>query len=271
MRCPFCHNADSRVIDSREADEGATTRRRRSCPKCRSPVHHRRGGGPRRRQAQRGQRAVQPLQGGRRRPAGLPGPAGRRGPAAAARPAGRGRHPRHRRGRGARATRSGWPSCGRSASSTRSPTCASPASTASFTSRGGLREGDRRAARRAQLRCRHAPTPSADGTRPRPAPSPATRELSVPPARHRPRARSIAALPQPPIHPASHPRARRPGRAPHHDRDRRPPGRLTHPPHGQGAEPGQGPEDQARLHHRRCAPLRRGDLGAPRRRHDQLA
>ena len=34
MRCPFCHNADSRVIDSREADEGATTRRRRSCPTC---------------------------------------------------------------------------------------------------------------------------------------------------------------------------------------------------------------------------------------------
>jgi transcriptional repressor NrdR len=34
VRCPFCHNADSRVIDSREADEGATTRRRRSCPKC---------------------------------------------------------------------------------------------------------------------------------------------------------------------------------------------------------------------------------------------
>src|SRR3954462_14175966 len=34
MRCPFCHNPDSRVIDSREADEGATTRRRRSCPKC---------------------------------------------------------------------------------------------------------------------------------------------------------------------------------------------------------------------------------------------
>jgi transcriptional repressor NrdR len=34
VRCPFCHNADSRVIDSREADEGATTRRRRSCPAC---------------------------------------------------------------------------------------------------------------------------------------------------------------------------------------------------------------------------------------------
>src|SRR3712207_8385199 len=34
FRSPFCHNADSRVIDSREADEGATTRRRRSCPAC---------------------------------------------------------------------------------------------------------------------------------------------------------------------------------------------------------------------------------------------
>jgi transcriptional regulator NrdR family protein len=29
MRCPFCHNPDSRVVDSRETDEGATTRRRR--------------------------------------------------------------------------------------------------------------------------------------------------------------------------------------------------------------------------------------------------
>jgi transcriptional repressor NrdR len=34
MRCPFCHNSDSRVVDSRETDEGATTRRRRSCPGC---------------------------------------------------------------------------------------------------------------------------------------------------------------------------------------------------------------------------------------------
>ncbi|MGY1742590.1 MULTISPECIES: transcriptional regulator NrdR [unclassified Blastococcus] len=34
MRCPFCHNPDSRVIETREADEGATTRRRRSCPAC---------------------------------------------------------------------------------------------------------------------------------------------------------------------------------------------------------------------------------------------
>jgi len=34
VRRPFCHNPDSRVIDSREADEGSTTRRRRACPGC---------------------------------------------------------------------------------------------------------------------------------------------------------------------------------------------------------------------------------------------
>ena len=34
MRCPFCRQPDSRVIDSREVDEGQTTRRRRSCPEC---------------------------------------------------------------------------------------------------------------------------------------------------------------------------------------------------------------------------------------------
>jgi transcriptional repressor NrdR len=34
VRCPFCHNPDSRVIETREAEEGATTRRRRSCPAC---------------------------------------------------------------------------------------------------------------------------------------------------------------------------------------------------------------------------------------------
>ena len=34
MHCPFCRNPDSRVIDSRTADEGAAIRRRRSCPEC---------------------------------------------------------------------------------------------------------------------------------------------------------------------------------------------------------------------------------------------
>lgn len=34
MRCPFCRYADSRVIDSREIDDGQAIRRRRSCPEC---------------------------------------------------------------------------------------------------------------------------------------------------------------------------------------------------------------------------------------------
>ena len=34
MHCPFCKNPDSRVIDSRTADDGAAIRRRRSCPEC---------------------------------------------------------------------------------------------------------------------------------------------------------------------------------------------------------------------------------------------
>jgi transcriptional repressor NrdR len=34
MRCPFCRHADSRVVDSREVDEGQAIRRRRSCTKC---------------------------------------------------------------------------------------------------------------------------------------------------------------------------------------------------------------------------------------------
>jgi transcriptional repressor NrdR len=34
MRCPSCHTNDSKVIDSREADEGMSIRRRRSCLQC---------------------------------------------------------------------------------------------------------------------------------------------------------------------------------------------------------------------------------------------
>ncbi|MEX5633202.1 transcriptional regulator NrdR [Parafrankia sp. FMc2] len=34
MRCPFCRHSDSRVVDSREAEEGAAIRRRRSCSAC---------------------------------------------------------------------------------------------------------------------------------------------------------------------------------------------------------------------------------------------
>jgi transcriptional repressor NrdR len=34
MHCPFCRFPDSRVVDSRETDDGAAIRRRRSCPDC---------------------------------------------------------------------------------------------------------------------------------------------------------------------------------------------------------------------------------------------
>jgi len=32
--CPYCRNPDSRVMDSRTADDGAAIRRRRACPSC---------------------------------------------------------------------------------------------------------------------------------------------------------------------------------------------------------------------------------------------
>ena len=34
MRCPFCSFEDSRVIDSRSVENGASIRRRRECPQC---------------------------------------------------------------------------------------------------------------------------------------------------------------------------------------------------------------------------------------------
>jgi transcriptional repressor NrdR len=34
LRCPFCSNADTAVVDSREADEGSVIRRRRRCLAC---------------------------------------------------------------------------------------------------------------------------------------------------------------------------------------------------------------------------------------------
>jgi transcriptional repressor NrdR len=34
MKCPFCGNEDSKVIDSRPSDEGERIRRRRECIKC---------------------------------------------------------------------------------------------------------------------------------------------------------------------------------------------------------------------------------------------
>ena len=34
MHCPFCQHEDTRVIDSRVSDDGASIRRRRECPSC---------------------------------------------------------------------------------------------------------------------------------------------------------------------------------------------------------------------------------------------
>ena len=34
MHCPFCHHEDTRVIDSREIEDGLQVRRRRECEKC---------------------------------------------------------------------------------------------------------------------------------------------------------------------------------------------------------------------------------------------
>ncbi|MGI9009453.1 MAG: transcriptional regulator NrdR [Streptosporangiaceae bacterium] len=34
MYCPYCRHPDSRVIDSRAAEDGVAIRRRRSCPEC---------------------------------------------------------------------------------------------------------------------------------------------------------------------------------------------------------------------------------------------
>jgi transcriptional repressor NrdR len=34
VHCPFCRHPDSRVVDSRDYDDGAAIRRRRSCPAC---------------------------------------------------------------------------------------------------------------------------------------------------------------------------------------------------------------------------------------------
>jgi transcriptional repressor NrdR len=34
MRCPFCAHPDTQVVETRDSDEGDSTRRRRKCPSC---------------------------------------------------------------------------------------------------------------------------------------------------------------------------------------------------------------------------------------------
>src|SRR3990167_5540122 len=36
MHCPFCNHPETKVIDSRDTQEGRATRRRRECGKCRA-------------------------------------------------------------------------------------------------------------------------------------------------------------------------------------------------------------------------------------------
>ncbi len=99
MHCPYCRNTDTRVLDSRVADDGGSIRRRRTCSACERrfttvelmqlTVLKRSGAS----------RAVHPRQGDLRRPEGLQGPPGHRGPARLPRPGRRGRAPaRGRRG-----------------------------------------------------------------------------------------------------------------------------------------------------------------------------
>lgn len=54
MHCPFCRHPDSRVVDSREADEGQAIRQQALVPRVRPPFHHRRDRRAGRREAQRG-------------------------------------------------------------------------------------------------------------------------------------------------------------------------------------------------------------------------
>ena len=47
MRCPFCSTDDTRVLDSRDSNEGAVIRRRRECEACkRRFTTYERHGGP---------------------------------------------------------------------------------------------------------------------------------------------------------------------------------------------------------------------------------
>ncbi len=78
----------------RATDDGTAHPPPSPVPRVRPPVHHGRDREPVGRQALRRHRAVQPRQGPRRRPQGLPGPPGHRGRPRPARPAGRGDHPR---------------------------------------------------------------------------------------------------------------------------------------------------------------------------------
>ena len=174
VRCPYCRHPDSRVVDSREQDEGQVIRRRRSCQDC----------GKRFTTVEEATLAVIKRSGvtepfsrqkvDQRRPPGLPGPPGRRGRAGPAGADGRGQHPGHRVGRGAGTRgRPGHPRSVAGARRGRLPAVRQRLPVVQLDR--GLREGDRRPARRA--------SPSQDQQPPTPArPAGGRSTASAPPS-----------------------------------------------------------------------------------------
>ena len=261
MHCPFCRHTDSRVVDSPRRP--TTARRSAGAGSARSAA----GASPpsRRRSLTVVKRsgATEPFSRdkvARRRPQGLPGPPGQRGRPGAARPSG------SRRASGPQGS------------------AEIDAHEVGLAILGPLRELDEVAYLRfasvyrafesledfeaeiALLRAEREAT----GVEPAPAAGRRTRR-----AEHAQHDRST---PAPPTQPA---RTSRTGAlsVPPRDTSTRAEPRSGRPAMTettgarrrgtQGARK-QGPDDRAGLHHRRRAPLRRGHLGAPRRRPDQL-
>ena len=265
MHCPYCRNTDTRVLDS-----PGRRRRRRDPPPALLPraaskrFTHRRADAADGAQALRRDRAVHPREGDRRRPQGLQGPPGLRGRPGLPRPGGRGRAARRAAGPRSRPTRSGWRSSARCASSTRSPTCGSRASTAPSSPPTTSRPRSRCCA------------PSARRRSPPGEPSPPASTVSPPRADHRlPGASWGSCVPGTPTQP--HQRHAAPARRSRPIQQRRHRGNeehgMTETVSGgsarQRARKRQGPEDRAGLQHRGRAPLRRAHLGASRRRPDR--
>ena len=101
MHCPFCRSTDTRVLDSRVAEDGSAHPSPPDLPGLREAVHHRRADAADRDQAQRHHRAVHPREGHRRRTQGVQGPPGLRGRPGPAGPDRRGHPARRRLRRGA--------------------------------------------------------------------------------------------------------------------------------------------------------------------------
>ena len=135
VHCPVCHADDTKVVDSRLAEEGAAVRRRRHCLSCAHrfttfervdevPLVVVKGDGR--------TPAVRPVQDRRRHHRRHQGPQ-RRPRASSSRSPSRSRTPCGCRARRSPAPRSAWPCSTGCARSTRSPTSASPASTRTST------------------------------------------------------------------------------------------------------------------------------------------